>query len=657
MIPPELITLCEWLSDYYHHPFGDTLFTAIPSLLRQGKTIELPQVWTLTTEGKGLHLDSFKRSPRQKEIIDYIFNNRSLNQEQIKQESFSISAIKSLSDKKLIKKTTLELDPAVNSVDSYLLESPKTLNSEQRSVYEKIAFHIFNCYLINGVTGSGKTEIYLQLIDRALQLGKNALILVPEIGLTHQTLTRVKNRFSTVIVELHSNVSETKRGQNWIYAVSGKARIVIGTRLAALTPIANLGVIIIDEEHDQSYKQQDGLKYNARDLCIYRAKQESIPIVLGSATPSLESIKNSNEQRYIACNLTVRAGKAVLPRTEQVDLKDKNLIAGMANRVIEALRETLLASGQALVFINRRGFAPILQCHNCGWIAECRSCSSSLSYHKSSARLICHQCDRIERLPNACPTCNSSHLNTYGIGTEQLEEHLIKLFPDFPIYRIDRDSTRQKDSFKNQLLEINQGKPCILIGTQMLAKGHHLPNLQLAILLDTDQGLFSNDFRGVERMGQLVTQVAGRAGRTEKPGTVLIQTHYPDHPFLETLLNRGYTDFANQLLDTRLKANLPPYWHMATIRAESKRAEIAVEFLHIIKRLAKKSADKQPLIDTLGPIADKVEKINDRYRYVFQIISAKRLILHKTLRNIIDEIDRQPISKRTRWSVDVDPIG
>ena len=655
LIPTSLINLCKWLASYYQHPLGETLFTALPSVLRQGKPINLPEQLGLTREGKGLNPESLKRSPKQKILVEYLLENDVIDQETIKALGFSASAIKSLLHKGLISKQPFTATD-INQTSSFLSENPKPLNTEQLVAFDKVKFHHFQCHLINGITGSGKTEIYLQLMDRVLQTGKSVLFLVPEIGLTHQTIERIKNRFNQSVAELHSHVSEARRSIFWHQAKNGQARIILGTRLASLAPVAKLGLIIVDEEHDASYKQQDGLKYNARDLCIYRAKQLSIPVVLGSATPSLESLRNSIENRYMTSYLKKRAGNACLPSTQLLDIKQQPLEAGMLASVIKSIEQTLAQSKQAMVFINRRGYAPILQCHDCGWIAHCDSCSQTMSYHKQLGRLVCHQCDRYQPIPHSCPSCSSTRLVTFGVGTEQLESHLKSIFTQTPIYRIDRDTTRKKGELDNQLAEIKKDQACILIGTQMLAKGHHLPNLKLVAILETDQGLFSSDFRSVERMGQLITQVVGRVGRSDTPGLALIQTHHPNHPLIDTLLNAGYESFSQQLLELRKTAQLPPYWHMASVRAESKRAEIAVEFLSKVKSIAIAHENGQ-YIQTLGPIADKIEKINDRHRFQLHIKSATRSPLHSVLKQLVVQISDLPIAKRTKWSVDVDPLS
>ena len=517
-----------------------------------------------------------------------------------------------------------------------------------------MAFHRFGCYLLNGVTGSGKTEVYLHLISRVLLSNRQVLVLVPEIGLTHQTIQRIQQRFKCSIAQQHSNVGEKERGQQWVAARDGKAQIVIGTRLSALTPIKNLGLIVVDEEHDSSYKQQDGFRYSARDISIYRAHTLKIPIVLGSATPSLESLHNVSEGKYTELKLNRRAGVALMPNIKTIDMRGEHSQAGLASICIERIDKTLMAKMQALVFINRRGFAPLYQCQQCGWRAQCTACSNSLTLHTNPRKLVCHHCGRQQHVPRQCPSCGNDQLVSTGTGTEQVEAYLKRQFSQYSVIRIDRDTTRKKDALRQQLETINNGEPCVLVGTQMLAKGHHLPNLNLIVIVDIDQGLFSADFRSSERMGQTLTQVAGRAGREEKPGNVLIQTHYPDHPLLSLLLDRGYQAFSERLLTDRKSTHLPPYWHQAVFKAESKHIHVAVEFIMLAKSTLAKIRPKSETTQYLGPIPDAIERVNNRYRILLRITCINRTELQELLKEGIKIIDQQALAKRTRWSVDVD---
>ena len=657
-LPSGTLSFYRWAATYYQHSFGEVLNGALPKILREGERLDSPKGWQLTTEGKGLSVSSLKRAPKQREIISHLLSHATINEHQLRDLGFSKPAMKSLADKGLIHSADISdsIKKTSQNRETLLNETPLTLNNEQQSAYDTIEFHRFNCYLVNGVTGSGKTEIYLHLIYRALLSQKQALVLVPEIGLTHQIIERIQKRFNTEIAQLHSNVSEKARALNWKAARDGSAQIIIGTRLAALTPIENLGLIIIDEEHDSSYKQQDGFRYSARDISIYRAHSLGIPIVLGSATPSLESIHNVQEGKYTELKLSQRAGNASIPPISTVDMRNQPEQAGLADTSIHSIEQTVNAGMQAMVFINRRGFAPIYQCHQCGWRAECTSCSSSLTLHHNPRKLVCHHCGRQHSVPNHCPKCHSTELASTGVGTEQVENFLGNTFGNYPVLRIDRDNTQQKDALKTQLESLKDGGPCILVGTQMLAKGHHLPNLNLIVIIDIDQGLFSADFRAAERMGQTITQVAGRAGREEKPGKVLVQTHYPDHPLIQLLLTKGYHAFSDYLLKERNKNSLPPYWFQAVFKAESKHLQIALEFIALVKSILFKIQPSSKTTHYLGPIPDAIEKVNDRYRIILRVTCEKRYELQKLLQEGIKHIDQQALAKRTRWSVDVDAM-
>ena len=657
--PAELLKLCWWAANYYHHPIGETLYTALPQQLRQGKPGELTTtVWRLTVEGRGLPKDGLKRAPKQQEVLQHLLVHPHLRGDEIEARNISPTTLAAMIKKGLLEKdSTIEPPPTQAEVDNTLvLETPPNLSQEQQAAIDQLRYHQFKTYLLEGITGSGKTEIYLQAIARVLQAGQQALVLIPEIGLTPQTIKRFRQRFSCPIAELHSNVSESKRNQNWMAARDGRAQIVIGTRLAAFTPMKQLGIIIIDEEHDLSYKQQDGLRYSARDLSIYRASTLRIPVILGSATPSLESLHNAIHGRYHHLRLTKRAGSAKPPQINILDLRQKPLFAGLCDEAVKALADTLANGHQAIVFINRRGYAPTLLCHQCGWIAECRSCDAHMTLHRTPLHLHCHHCNAQQPAPRQCPSCHSTQLNPRGLGTEQTEQWLQQQFPQYPVIRIDRDTTQRKNALTETLEEVGKGEPCVLIGTQMLAKGHHLPKIALVVIVDCDQGLLSSDFRGSERLGQLIVQVAGRAGREDVPGRVLIQSHTPDHPLLECLMTKGYHRYARQLLSERQATGLPPFGFSALFRAESKRPENAIEFLQMVARTLSQIAPASRDIQYLGPIPARMEKLNERFRYQFQLKTSSRKVLQGILKKGVKQIDQHALTKRTRWSVDVDAL-
>lgn len=657
-LPEELLSLCQWLSSYYMHPIGEVLFAATPPYLRSENVLPKAQHWVHTTEGKGLNSDALKRSPKQQAIHQHLLAQGSFCKTEAKHLCFSNSAIKALSEKELIQKIDKPSpqSSAPSTTIQILNEAHKTLNAEQSNAIDAISFHNFSSSLLHGITGSGKTEVYLQLAARALQAGKQALILIPEIGLSPQTVTRFRQRFAANIVELHSGISDLQRTQNWLQAKIGQAQIVIGTRLAALSAFNDLGLIIVDEEHDSAYKQQDSIRYSARDLSIYRAKSLNIPIILGSATPSLETLRQALHGNYQHLVLRNRATAIAPPKLELLDMRQQAVTAGLSAQAVHELKTTLSAGKQVLIFLNRRGFAAAQMCHACGWISECHRCSATMTLHSRPSRLHCHHCDHKHSAHKYCPNCGNNELIGRGLGTEQIEQALNHIAGEFPVIRIDRDSTRSKKALNEALKQINEGSAGILVGTQMLAKGHHFANLELVIVVDSDQGLVHADYRAMEKMGQLLMQVAGRAGREHKQGKVLLQTHRPDHPLLQLLISRGYTQFAKQILYERETHRLPPYWYSAILRAESKRAENAIGLLQLAKQAIQAHFPPSSNYTLIGPVPCNIEKIQDRYRYQITINSVERKILRQLVASALQGMETSALSKRVRWGLDIDPI-
>ena len=654
LLPSKLLTLFSWAANYYQHPIGDALFGMLPVLLRKGEPLPIlgTRYWQLTNKGKGLGSDSLKRARSQKELIDRLLSNGACA-DSILVSDFSRAIITTLESKQLIE--SFQHANTKISTQNILQQDALTLHDSQRLVLDSIDQHSFNCYLLDGVTGSGKTEIYLQAIEQTLRYDRQALVLIPEISLTPQTEKRFRDRFNVPIVTLHSGLTDKQRLAAWTSAKRGSAQIVLGTRSAIFTPLARPGLIIVDEEHDQSYKQQEGFRYSARDLAVSRAHKEGISVILGSATPSIESLNNCATGRYNHLILTDRAGTAKQPNWSLVDLKSEKSEAGIAASTLSAISQTVEQGHQVLVFLNRRGFAPAIICHHCGWSAECHNCDSRLTVHRARNRLICHHCDYQQRVPHLCPGCQGQELISLGEGTERSEEYLEKCFPQTKVLRVDRDSTRKKGAMQ-EVFEIgSSGEPCILIGTQMLAKGHHFANVTLVAVLDADSGLFSPDFRSHERLGQLLTQVAGRSGRGDLPGRVIIQTHQPQHPLLEMLIGSGYSFFAQQIMSERQITQLPPFRHMAVIRAESDRANEAETFLRTARNIAERINHPSPLVSYLGPLPAMLEKRAGRYRFVLQIDASKRSILQILLDALIVELNLHKDARRVRWSIDVDP--
>jgi len=660
-LPPPLFNLCLWTAQYYQHSLGDTFSWALPVLLRQGEPAEARQerFWHLA-EGATLDDPRLVRAPRQRQALATIaqhphgVSHQLLSQLQLNKDSLDL-----LREKGLVR-IEIRRNAAVERHGRWLAQPELPLNPEQRAATEAVRAGLdrFNAFLLAGVTGSGKTEVYLQLIRQTLEAGKQALVLIPEINLGPQTLERFARRFNARIALLHSNVNDRERLDAWLAARDGDADIIIGTRSALFTPMKNPGLIIIDEEHDASYKQQEGLRYHARDLALVRARQENIPIVLGSATPSLESLHNAHAGRYALLRLTQRAGGAQQPRFLRLDVKSRPLDSGISGPMQQAIGQTLAAGQQVLVFLNRRGFAPTLLCHDCGWLSECPRCDARMTVHQRSGELRCHHCGHVEYQPSNCPQCGKVDLRPVGAGTERAEERLGILFPRYPVLRVDRDSTSRKDAMAQLFATIQRGEPCILVGTQMLAKGHHFPRVTLVAILDADGGLFSGDFRASERMAQLIVQVAGRAGRAEEPGKVIIQTHLADHPLLVQLTEQGYFAFAEQALSERRAAGLPPFAHLALLRAEAHKPGQAEGFLddacneaeHLLREL------KLSGIELLGPVPAPMERRAGRYRAQLLVQASARAPLHRLLHTWLPTLEQLPGGRAVRWSLDVDPI-
>lgn len=581
------LKLAQWLSDYYHHPLGDTLATMVPKLLRQG--YEFP-------------------------IVD----------------NFISSTIS-------VKPSRISLTPAqalaVKAIEQHLTR--------------------FQTYLLYGITGSGKTEVYLKLIHSVLAQGKQVLVLIPEIGLTPQTLERFQHFFNIPITTIHSHKSEKERAFAWHSAKHGQAPLVIGTRSAVFTPFPNLGLIVVDEEHDLSFKQQSGLRYSARDTAVRRAQLENIPIILGSATPSLESYYNAEQKRYQLLTLNERVGNARLPTFTMIDCRKQPLRHGFSNTLLKYIQQHLTKKQQVLIFLNRRGYAPTLLCHECGWVAQCSRCDSRLTLHKHKQQLRCHHCGQQQSIPDICGECSQAKLLTLGTGTERLEQTLTEQFPNITITRIDRDTTRRKQAMQEKLTTIQQGVSQILIGTQMLAKGHHFPNVTLVAIIDVDSALFSTDFRASEQLAQLIVQVSGRAGRADKPGQVIIQTHQPEHPLLKNLVNHDYLQFMQQSLQERKQAHLPPYHYMALIRAEAVNTTAPLTFLQQVQKHLQSSTKNN--VDSWGPVPAPRERLAGRYRYQLLLVSSQRKFLHRAIHEARQFMTENKSKRSVRWSIDVDP--
>ena len=649
----------NWVAEYYLHSPGEVLFAALPVLLRQGHAPELPSItcWTCTPLGYERLSQAPGRARVQYTILKSIADSPvPLSADHLKPLSSSWrTAVKALLRDEMICEAS-----APTVIPKNITAGPTPTNDQQKaidSIIERLSS--YRCFLLHGITGSGKTEVYLRCIEAALNADLQALVLVPEISLTPQLVDRFRTRFNTDIDVMHSGMTKTQRMHAWEKARRGDASIIIGTRSAVFVPLARPGLIIVDEEHDTSFKQQDGLRYHARDLAIKRASDSNIPIVLGSATPSLETFHNTDKGRYALLTLSERATRASMPVIHVLNMQQLPVDNGISRPLRDAIRRTHERGEQSLLFLNRRGYAPAVCCTECNWLAHCKRCDAKLTWHRSQRRLRCHHCGHEARWPDQCPDCSSTSLVTVGQGTENIEDAIQSMVPGARIERIDRDTTRRKGELEDRLERIHSGEADILVGTQMLSKGHDFPNVTLVGVIDTDQLLFSSDFRASERLFQLVTQVAGRAGRAEKPGTVLIQTRYPTSPWLQPCINHDYNAFADMALDERKATRYPPYQHLALLRAEATGQRTALEFLQAMHGIAQRilsTNSSLKSVSIMDPLPSVMEKRGGRFRAQLLIQAPGRAALHQFLRQWITGIDAEKQSRQVRWSLDVDPV-
>ena len=586
LLSKEILDFLFWSSNYYHHPLGEVLSSALPKNLRQGKPAVIKKISTHNNTTSPSTFD-----------------------------------------------TTTEQNKAIKEV----------LKSENN----------FHGFLLHGVTGSGKTEVYLNITQAILMKGGQVLVLVPEIGLTPQMIARFEERIEAKVVTVHSQLNETQKMDAYLMAKTGEAGVVLGTRSAIFTPMPNLGLVIVDEEHDGSFKQQSSFRYSARDLSFMRAKLASVPLILGTATPSLETLKNVVDKKLTRLVLSSRPGQAIMPEINLIDMRNQTAEA-LSVPLVAKMKHYLEDNKQVMLFINRRGYAPVFYCTDCDWKAECDRCDSALIYHRHINRLKCHHCG-IEKIPELnCPSCHQQTLRILGYGTERLEENLESYFPDTTIIRIDRDTTRRKRAFALHLEKINSGEPCIIIGTQMLAKGHDFSNLAFVGILDVDVGLLSLDFRATEHLAQLLTQVSGRAGRSDHKGEVSIQTRYPNHPIFNFIRSSQYTKYASTLLKEREKTQLPPYSHQALICANSKNKNNAEKFLNKVADLLN-NIDIDS-VEVWGPVPAIIEKKANYYYFNLYLQSINRNQLHRVIKTFYKHLETIKINSSVRWFLDVDPI-
>jgi primosomal protein N' (replication factor Y) len=651
-----MLALLKWAAEYYHHPIGEVFAAALPKALRLGAPASATlRRWVASAAGRAAHLQGEpRRAPRQRAMLLHLIEKEGCSAEELAAIAPNARALlHSLAERGWVEaRDEPHIEPAAAPPNVHT--QAFDLNAEQQSAVDTIGAGLssFGAYLLHGITGSGKTEVYLHLVARVLAQGRGALILVPEIALTPQLVGRFRERFAAPLALLHSGLTDTERLHAWRQAFTGHARIVLGTRSAVFAPVRALGLIVVDEEHDASFKQHEGgFRYSARDLAAVRAQQAGVPIVLGSATPAFETLYNAAAGRYQRLSLPRRTAQSQAPRLGLIDLRVNAVQAGISTPAIEAIRRHLSAAGQVLVFLNRRGYAPTLLCTACGWTAACNECDARLTVHQAIKRLRCHHCGADAPLPASCPQCGFA-LRPVGQGTQRLEEKLAELFPDVPRLRLDRDAVRSKGDIEAAMQRMVSGDARILVGTQMVTKGHDFPNVTLVVVMNADQGLFSTDFRAPERLAQTIVQVAGRAGRGDRPGEVLIQTEFPDHPLLRSLLAEGYEGFARTALIEREQARWPPYSRLAAVRDSAKSAAAALAFLTDARRRAR----LPPKVRLFGPVPAAMAKRAGRYHAQLLIESADRGALHRFLETWIGEIEQLPTSRRVRWALDVDPL-
>ena len=634
----------QWASQYYHEPIGLVASAFLPSALRQVDSNALtPRFYRLdpSISVKGL-------SSRQKALYA-LLEKGSISHWGLLHAGFREATIQALIQSGCVQ-TSAEISKATLSNTP---DTPLILNTAQQCAVDKIRQSIgFAAFLLDGVTGSGKTQVYIEAISAVIAAGKQALVLLPEIGLTPQTVARFQSYCGHQVAVMHSRLSDVERTTAWMLAHTGEAPLVIGTRSALFASIPRLGIMVVDEEHDSSFKQQSGFRYSARDLAVIRAKKVDIPVVLGSATPALESIYNAKMGRYTHLVLSERAGGAVMPKVELVDLRGQSLEHGLAPRVIRAIGNHLAKQQQVLLFLNRRGYAPVWLCHSCGWSASCTRCDSHFTYYKDKQILRCHKCQAQKKVPVVCEKCGGETLCDVGMGTEKLADGLASLFPDVPITRVDRDSISAAEPLEKVLASAYAGVPQILVGTQMLAKGHHLPDISLVVILDADGALYSSDFRATEKMLQTVVQVAGRSGREAVVGSVLVQTHLPDNQYLQCATQSDYHRFSALAMTDRSQASMPPFASLALLHAEALVLDKALQFLQMVCQ----EVPSIPGVTLLGPMRAILPKKSGKYRAYLVVHGMRRAMLQQYMATMMAFLGQLKSYSTVRWAIDVDPL-
>ena len=655
ILGPDLLEALRWCADYYHHPIGEVVSQALPTLLRRGRSpMREPTLgWRLTDEGRSQTVALIaRRAPRQGQALEVLANGTVVAADVLRELGIGGDTLKRLADKGWIETSALA-ESAAGPIPNATDVAEPELTNDQSTVLAAMADGPagYRPFLLQGVTGSGKTEVYLRLIRRQLEAGRQSLLLVPEIGLTPQLVARLKQRFGDRLALMHSGLSDRERLDAWRDAYSGEAKLIVGTRSAVFAPLPRPGLIIVDEEHDPSYKQQEGFRYSARDLAVFRARQLDVPVLLASATPSLESFYNAQQRRYEFLTMPRRIGSAGIPAIRIIDLNRHAARHGLSTPLVTAVERHLANDNQVLLFLNRRGFAPVLFCAECRTAEECGRCDSRMTIHAASGQLRCHHCGTQKALAWACAHCGGERI-AVGAGTQRVTDELTALFPTARIARLDRDIASRKGALADVLAEVEQGDTQILVGTQMLTKGHDFPRVTMVGVLSADQGLLGTDFRSNERLAQTLLQVAGRAGRRDQPGEVLIQTHHPTHPLLSCLIQQDYTAFAKLALAERHETHWPPFSHLVVWRAQADARAPAIQFL---QRVAGEARSEAGPVRTLGPAPAVMERRGGKHRAQLLFHCSQRAPLHDLVSGLLGVARSWPETRRVRWSIDVDP--
>ena len=655
-LPQSWRDLLAFTSRYYHYPTGQAVFAALPQGLKETRAVEMPQLplfYALNEAGRA------QTPPPAR------FNKKAALWDALLSGGMTMAALKQVNTQaaKLIEdwaeqgwiETTEAAKPVLRSCHGQASHSEFVLNADQQKASDEIqtAFGKFQPFLLYGITGSGKTEVYFDAMAKVLAQGRQVLFLLPEINLTPQLLKRVEDRFADVpTAVLHSQMAAGKRTQDYLRAMLGQAKLVIGTRLAVFTPLPDVGLIVVDEEHDSSFKQDNELRYHARDLAVWRAKQSGCPVVLGSATPSLESWHKAQSGAYRLLQLTERAHAAAqLPQVDILNVGRLKLDNGFSPQALQLLKQNFEAGGMSLVYLNRRGFAPALFCGDCGHTFGCPNCSAKMVLHQRARQLRCHHCDHREPIPFKCPDCGNQDLTAVGHGTQRVEETLRAFLPKAAVVRVDRDSTAHKNDWADLYRRIADNEIDILVGTQMLAKGHDFARLNLVIVLNADGSLYSADFRAPERLFAELIQVSGRAGRADKPGKVLIQTQLPEHPVFAAVKVQDYAVFAENELNERQMFSMPPFGFQTAVRADAPRVADAMEFLNAAKETLAPLLPES--VSQFGAAPMLMVRLAERERAQIFLESTSRQDLHRAV-SLWVQVLQQNRDGKIRWSVDVD---